>query len=121
MNLPNLHLTFINVTLQVLHQGAIRIVEARFYFHADVSGTRETLVLCSLYSPADEQLNRTTHGALNVFEYKGEDALIIIQATAVLSVVTMVPFGERDQGHPARFFLVEKFSLGVVNTGIILD
>ena len=120
-NLPNLCLTFINVTLQVLHQGAIRIVEARFYFRADVSGTRETLVLCSLYSPADEQLNRTTHGALNVFEYKGEDALIIIQATAVLSVVTMVPFSERDQRHPARFFLVEKFSLGVVDTGIILD
>ena len=114
-------MTFINVNLQVLHQGAIRIVEARFYFRVDVGGTRETLVLCSLYSPADERLNRATHGALNVFEYKGEDSLIIIRATAVRSVVTMVPFSEQGQGRPVRFFLVEKFSLGVVNTGIVLD
>ena len=30
---------------------------------------------------------------------------------AVLSVVMMVHFGEKFQGHPTRFFLVEKFSL----------
>jgi hypothetical protein len=53
-----------------------------------------------------------------VFEYKEEDGFIVIQATSVLSVVTMVPFGE---GHLSRFFLVEKFSLGVVDTGIILE
>ena len=33
----------------------------------------------------------------------------------------MVPFGERVEGCPARFFLVEKFSLGLVDTGIILE
>jgi len=71
--------------------------------------------------PSDEQLNRETYGALNVFEYNGEDDLLVIRATTILSVVTMVPFGERAQGHPARFFLVEKFSLGVVDTGIILE
>ena len=33
----------------------------------------------------------------------------------------MVPFGERVEGRPARFFLVEEFSLGLVDTGIILE
>ena len=96
-------------------------MEARFYFRADIAGIRETLVLCSLYSAADERLNRETNGALNVFEYKGEDMLIVIRATTILSVVAMVPFGERVQGRRARFFLVEKFALGVVDTGTTLD
>jgi hypothetical protein len=108
-------------TLQILYQGAIRIVESIFYFRAKISGIEETLALCSLYSPADEQFNRQTHGALNVFDYHGEDNLIVIRATTVLSVVTMVPFGKRAEGHLAHFFLVEKFSLGVVDTGVVLE
>ena len=96
-------------------------MEARFYFRVPIAGIYETLALCSLYSPADEQFNRDTYGALNVFGYYGEESLVVIRATSILSVVTMVPFGERTQGHPARFFLVEKFSLGVVDTGIILE
>ena len=96
-------------------------MEARFFFRAIVAGSHETLVLCSLYSPADEQLNRDTYGALNVFDYHGEGSLVVIRAMSILSVVTMVPFGERVGGRPARFFLVEKFSLGVVDTGIVLE
>ena len=88
-----------------------------FYFRVAITGMTETLVLCSLYSPADEQLNQETHGALNVFEYNGEDGLIVIRATTVLSVVAMVPFGRQNQEHAPRFFLIEKFSLGVVDTG----
>ena len=108
-------------TSQILYQGDYRFAEARFYFRAKISGIKETLAVCSLYSAADEHLNRTTHGALNVFDYHGEAGLIVIRATTILSVVTMVPFGERVQGHPARFFLVEKFSLGVVDTGVVLE
>ena len=96
-------------------------MEARYYFRANIAGIRETLVLCSLYSPADERLNRETYGALNIFEYEGESNLVIIRATTILSVVTMVPFGKQVQGRPAFFFLVEKFALGVVDTGIILE
>ena len=109
--------------MQILYQGAVRIAEARFYFRATFAGTTETLVLCSLYSPADEQLNRETYGALNVFEYYGESngAFTVIRATTIMSVVAMVPFGKQIQGRPARFFLVEKFALGVVDTGDILE
>ena len=87
----------------------------------NIGGTRETLALCSLYSAADERLSRQTHGALNVFKYKGEDTLMVIRALTILSVVAMVPFGKNIQGFPARFFLVEKFALGVVDTGITLE
>lgn len=96
-------------------------MEARFYFRATIAGSLETLVVCSLFSPADGRLNQETYGALNVFDYHGEESLVAIRTTTILSVVTMVPFGERVQGRPAQFFLVEKFSLGVVDTGIILE
>ena len=56
---------------------------------------------------------------LNVFDYGGN--LVVIRATDILSVVTMVPFGKRVQGRLPRFFLVEKFSLGVVDTGVLLE
>ena len=59
--------------------------------------------------------------ALNVFTYNGEDGLVVIRATTILSVVAMVPFGRQTQELPSRFFLIEKFSLGVVDTGIILE
>ena len=96
-------------------------MEVRFYFRATIAGSLETLVVCSLFSPADGRLNQETYSALNVFDYHGEESLVAICATTILSVMTMVPFGERVQGRPARFFLVEKFSLGVVDTGIILE
>ena len=56
-----------------------------------------------------------------MLEYEGEEALIVIRASTILSVVAMVPFGKQVQGRPARFFLVEKFALGVVDTGITLE
>jgi hypothetical protein len=106
---------------KVIYRGAIRIAEARFFFRTKISGIKETLALCSLYSPADECLHRQTYGALNVFEYNGEDDLVVIRATTILSVVAMVPFGKQIQGHPSQFFLVEKFALGVVDSGDILE
>jgi len=98
-------------------------VEVRFYFRAIIAGRQEALALCSLFSPADEEIIRETYGALNVFEYYGEENLVVIRATSILSAVAMVPFHERDQiprPHP-RFYLAEYFALGVVDTGIILE
>jgi len=90
-----------------------------------IAGSQETLALCALYSPADEQLHRGSNGALNVFDYRGEEDLIVVWATTILSVVAMVPFvpptAPSIQGDPTRFFLVEKFALGVVDTGTISE
>ena len=59
---------------------------------------------------------------LNVFDYNGEESLVVIRATMVLSVMAMVPFVPPTvsivQGDPTRFFLIEKFAIGVVDTGI---
>jgi hypothetical protein len=52
--------------------------------------------------------------SLNVCRYKGYSDLVVIQVDSILSVVAMVPFGEQGGG-TRRFFLVEKFALGVVN------
>ena len=97
------------------------MLEAKLYFHAALVGSEETLVLSSLYSPADGGLHRHSHGALNVFEFRGDEALVVIRATDIRSVVTLAPFPEHNQRPHPRFFLVEKFSLGVVDTGVILE
>ena len=106
---------------KVLYDGVIRFIEARFYFRATVAGVQETLALGSLYSPADEQLAQENHGALNVFEYRGEESLIVIRATAIISVVAMFPFHDRVHRLYPRFYLGEKFALGVVDTGVLLE
>ena len=95
----------------------------RFYFRATVAGSQEALALCSLYSPADEEIIRETYGALNVFEYYGEEKLVVIRASSILSAVAMAPFRERIPRHSPhpRFYLAEYFALGVVDTGIILE
>jgi hypothetical protein len=90
-------------------------VEAWFYFQATVDAVEETLALCSLYSLADEDHREDTSGALNVCDYKGEGNLVVIRAKSILSVVGMMPFQEdRQRG---RFYLTEKFALGVIDTG----
>ena len=97
------------------------MLEAKFYLRAAIAGSEETLVLGSLYSPADGVLHGGSHGALNVFEYCGEQNLVVIRATDIRSVVTLAPFPERVRRPRPRVFLVEKFSLGVVDTGVILE
>ena len=91
-------------------------MEVRFYFQAVVEGIEESLVLCSLYSLFDEDEEEYTHGALNLTMYEGEDALIVIPVKAILSVVGMMPFPETGD-----FYLTEKFSLGVIDTGDTVD
>lgn len=106
--------------LQVLYQDTIRFAKVQFYFQAVTEGIEETLALCSLYSPVDESLMGYSNGALNVCSYEGQRVLVVIRVDCILSVVAMIPFGEQGEGIQ-RFFLVEKFALGVVDTGIIKD
>ena len=106
-------------TNQVLHQGTIQFVEVRFFFQATVEGTKATLALGSLYSPANEYHKTRTHGALVVCRYEGEESLVVIRVNSIISVVGMMPFEEQHAGYP-QFYLVEKFGLGVVDTGGIV-
>ena len=92
----------------------------QFYFQAVVKGIKETLALCSLYSPANEQYREYSIGALIVCSYGGRNRLVVVRAKSILSVVAMVPLEEQDEGN-SDFYLVEKFSLGVVHTCDIVD
>lgn len=105
--------------LQVLYQGTIRFVKVKFYFRATVAGTVENLALCSLYSLVDNQLRAYGNGALHVFDYKGEESLVVIRVDSILSAVAMVPFKPDEWDN--RFFLVEKCALGVIDSLVVLD
>jgi len=101
----------LNDTIQVLYKGAIRFFEVKFFFHASIARVQETLALGSMYSPVDNELKIRSYGALNVCNHV-ETPYVVIKANSILSVVAMVPFEENT----SRFFLVEKFALGVVHT-----
>ena len=73
-----------------------------------------------LYSRVDEHLREYSSNALNVCTYEGQDRLAVVRVDEIISVVAMVPFGAPG-GEAQRFFLVERFALGVVDTGIIED
>ena len=96
-------------------------METCFYFQAKVEGTKETLTLCSIYSLVDHDLREYTHGTLNICNYKGEDNLIVIRVTSIILVVAMVPVRNQVEGLCRQYFLVEKFALGVVDTGDSID
>ena len=104
---------------QVLHQGTVRFAEVKFYFRATIAGVQESLALGSMYSPADDSIEEFSHGALNVFKYEGEDSLVIIKATSILSVVAMVPFRHEDGGN--RFSLTDHPAIGMVTPDDTLD
>ena len=91
----------------------------RFYFQDTIEGSEETLALCSLYSPVDNSLRNSSHNALNVRSYSGQDQLIVLLTKCILLVVAMVPFSK--QGGRTHFFVVEKFALGVIDTDDIQD
>ena len=68
----------------------------------------------------DDFYRERSNNALNVCSYSGPDRLFVIEVDNILSVVAMVPFGEQG-GQSRNFFLVEKFALGVVDSGDVED
>jgi len=91
-------------------------MEVRFYFQAIVRGIEEPLALCSPYSLPDEHDREYSNGALNVHSCEGVGDLLVISAKTILSIVGMMPFQETGE-----FYLLEKFSLGVIDTGDTVD
>jgi hypothetical protein len=91
----------------------------QFYFRAAVRGVKETLALCSLYSPVDEARRKYSNGALNVCRYEGSQKLVVIRAKSIISAIALVPF--KPDERVGGFFLAEKPGLDVIHTGIIVD
>jgi len=55
-------------------------------------------------------------GALVVCNYNEGTRLTVVRVKSILSVVAMVPFGDQSR-QTQRYFLVEKFALGVIDAG----
>jgi len=83
--------------------------------------TSEVLAVVSLYSPPNEYLLRLTYDTLCVCEYQGEDAVLVVSVTSIISVVAMVPFPFLIGGRNNQFFMIEKIGLDVAGTDSIVD
>ncbi|KAI0704476.1 hypothetical protein C8T65DRAFT_578151 [Cerioporus squamosus] len=105
--------------------------EVLYFFPIEVKladGTVEerTLAMLSDFTPPDRDIAALTHGALLACRYQGQNALRVIDAKEVQSIVGMVPLPARtaEKVHPQfaalfadRFFVVEKLGFDMTWIG----
>ena len=81
----------------------------------------QAFALASLYAPVNEYLLQQSSGALVVCEYRGEGALVVIEAKSIISVVAVVPFRFLLDGRGDQYFMIEQIGLDVVDTDVPWD
>ena len=79
------------------------------------------LALASLFSPPDEYLLRHSHTTLIVCEHQGGEALIVIDAKSILSVIAAVPFPFVVGGRNNQYYMVEKIGLDILEADVDVD
>src|SRR5579872_154619 len=102
-----------------MHNNEERFGEVYFFYRIPFEGDQwQPVALISLYSTPDPTLLEISSGTLLMCQHHGDDALVLVDAQAIKSVVAMVPFMERPGGgglrhHNRRFFVVEKPGLSL--------
>ena len=86
-----------------------------FFQVKDQHNTVHTLAMVSLFSDPVQELFEESSGTLVVCQYRGQQALTVVDFKSIEAVVAMVPFS-RFPGHN-WFFLVEKLGLDVAKLG----
>lgn len=104
-----------------MHHGGIHFAEVKFYFVKKFGDSLQAFALASLFSPPNEYLLRHSSGTLVVCEYRGEEALVVIEVKSILSVVAMVPFDFLLDGRGSQYFMIEQIGLDVVDTDVPED
>ena len=64
----------------------------KYYFPATINAQRKALALISLFSPPDNELRTKSRDTLWVCRYRGDESLLVVDASSIHSVVSMVPF-----------------------------
>lgn len=70
-------------------QGQIQVGEVRYF--GRVGQERQAVALVSIFGPRDEDLYQRSHQTVQVLEYRGDNALCVINAKTIESVVGMIP------------------------------
>ena len=107
--------------LQMLHRDGIYFGEVKFYFFKMFGDELRAFALVSQYSPPNEYLLQRSHTALAVCRYRSNEALLVIDAKSILSVVAMVPFPFSLDGHGDQYFTIEKMGLDVFEVDDLED
>ena len=112
------------IFLKVIYNDEERFGEVYFFYRISIEGDQwRPIALISLYSAPDHDLLKISSDTLLVCWYHGDDALILVEAQAIKSVVAMVPFMEKPEGselrcHNGRFFVVKKPGLSLAELGM---
>ncbi len=77
--------------------------------------SRYTLAAVRQYSNLDQTLFRKSRTTLQVYEFLGDDDIVLIDAKSIVEVVGMLPFvrhapGGRETNYP-EFYVLEEMSM----------
>jgi hypothetical protein len=95
----------------------------------EINSKIRTLALISLYSLPDRQLLEDSYATLFVCRYRGDDALVVVDAKEILAVISMAPLPLKpeeaaeegaDEKYGDLYYCGEKPGLDVMHlTGIV--
>jgi hypothetical protein len=91
--------------------------EVLFYLNIDLNCEKRALALVSMYSPPDPALLKASYNTLWSCTYQGDAAIRVVNATAIIRVVAMVPHCLFSVDLVDRFFMVKKPGLNVAHMG----
>lgn len=109
--------------------GKTHIAEALYFFLLEAKDTVHAVAMLARYNRPDKYLSEASYGVLTTCRALGDLGLILVDVTALQSVVAMVPLPmspqevaesntlESHAHYDNRFFLVEMPGLEVTNLG----
>lgn len=118
------------IPLQIVSGDNIDYAEVLYFFQFAASNDNRAFALVSLYTKPDEELLRESFGTLWVARYLGRQALGIVRAETIHSVVGMVPFILSDAEtanaqirakFESTFFVSEKPFLDCLGAGDVAE
>lgn len=113
-----------SIALQVIYNNEERFGEVYYFYRISLEGDLwQPVALISLYSTPDPDILETTSDILLVCRYQGDASLVLVEATAIKSLIAMVPFLEKAEGgrprrHKGRFYLGEMPGLTLAELGM---
>src|ERR1700679_542880 len=96
-----------------MHNNEIEFAEVQYFFNAVVNNAIITLALVALYSRPDEDLFKQSNWTVWSVTELGNDALRVIDAKAILSVVSVIPHNHHvcADSSDERFFIWEQMGM----------
>lgn len=124
-----LHIPCTDCSIQVIIDGAVCFAEVQYFTQVaiamdNIGEWRDVnIAVISVFSPPDADLVRLSNRTVLSCKYLGEEALRVVDVTAIKSVVAMIPHRPTLPSGiiEDRFFVLERPGLDIFQFGVEED